>query len=272
MKTQLACFVLTGAMFIGSVRLCNANDALAFWLESSAKARIAFNLADSQAAELQIENNKLSVRLEPGTTQILTENIEPLHGEILVQIDDFNFDGWRDIAVLESYGYGGVNVFSAIYAYDTNESSFRHLLTESNIRADDDVHELHADQRSGPRYYTSKYRFQAGHPYLYRQAVQIGPELEKNTLYDAQGSILKTAIVDQSQELSELIPARRRVLAERAYLYHSPDEQSKTRGYVIRGDEVELLDSAGDWDQWFLIRYRGKSTIERWIKSENIFE
>lgn len=272
MKTQLFCFVLAGAMFLAGVPLCHAGDVLAFWLESGASARIAFNLAGSQAAELHIENNKLSVRLEPGATQVLVENIEPLHGEFLVQIDDFNFDGWRDIAVLESYGYGGVNLFSAIYAYDAEKSSFRHLLTESNIRADDDVRELHADQRSGPRYYTSKYRFQAGSPYLYRQVVQIGSELEKNTIYDAHGGILQTIIADQGLPLDELIPARRQVLSERAYLYREPDEHSKTRAYVIRGDEVELLNSAGDWDQWLLIRYRGKSVIERWVKSEDIVE
>ena len=269
-KAALAAFVFYDFFLFPKSLL--ANDVFQLWVPDQLRSRLRFAISADHQAEVFIENNTVRVQFDSNQSQILQEGIEGLNNEILVQIDDFNFDGLQDIAVLGSYGYGGVNLFSNVYIYDSKTNLFRHLLTESNIRADDQERVLHTDQRSGPRTYTATYHFIQEQLYLLRETVSLGSDLQKNTIYDSAGQVEKIIITDLTQDLNRLLPAKRKIFARRAYLYSQPNEAAKTRAYVIHGDEVELLDSSGSWDEWLFIRYRGKSVLERWIKAETLFE
>jgi len=61
----------------------------------------------------------------------------------------------------------------------------------------------------------------------------------------------------------------RQIAAEKAYLYGTPDESGKKRGYLIRGDTAVVLKEVGEWAQ---IRYRqaNGNEIVRWVRSADL--
>ena len=248
----------------------SGGNELSFWVGEQSRARLGFSITPDTRAELIVDRGSVNIEFGSGSSQTLAQDIEPFNGEIGVTVDDYNFDGFADIAVLESFGYGGVNMFFAVYVFDPAQSAFRHWLTESNIEPDPAKREVHTGQKSGPRYFSAVYRLHDGNPYLYRESVQIGSDLEKVTLRNARGDVTETKIVDLRRDGSAT--AERTIAAERAYFYDEPDDAAKTGAYVIRGDTVELLDSAGDWDDWLFIRYRGRRVFEKWIKTGDLEE
>jgi hypothetical protein len=63
------------------------------------------------------------------------------------------------------------------------------------------------------------------------------------------------------------------VQADKAYLYNQANEASKTAMYVIKDDSVSLKNLAGienDSAKWCLVEYKGKKTISKWLKCENL--
>ncbi|PRE06866.1 hypothetical protein [Burkholderia multivorans] len=63
-------------------------------------------------------------------------------------------------------------------------------------------------------------------------------------------------------------PSRNKsVVSNRAYLYNGPTSKSKSKAYLIKGDEVELLNISDNLKFW-RIRYTTTDgrTIERWIE------
>ncbi len=77
-------------------------------------------------------------------------------------------------------------------------------------------------------------------------------------------------IAESDEHYNAPIPAVRAIAVERAYLYNQPVEAAKTSMYVIKGDRVTLLDAAGAWDEWVLMRYQGTRLIEKWIKFDQL--
>jgi hypothetical protein len=56
---------------------------------------------------------------------------------------------------------------------------------------------------------------------------------------------------------------------EKEYLYDTPNKESKTKMYLIKGDEVEILEEK---DDWLYILYKGKKDIKAWIPKSAIEE
>ena len=266
-RSIAAMFIFMGGLFLAAF---SAANELSLWVVEQGRARLEFSIAPAKKGALIVDNSAVSIAIDGQESQILARDIEPFNGEIGVIVDDYNFDGLNDIAVLESYGYGGVNLFYAVYVFDLAQSAYRYWLTESNIEPDPATRELHTGQKSGPRYITVIYRIHDGNPYAYRESVGIGLDLEKVTLRNEYGDVIQTNIADV--RLDGSAAAIRAIAAERAYFFDEPNETTKTSIYVIRGDKVELLDSAGDWDDWCLIRYRGKRIFEKWIKTADLEE
>ena len=56
-------------------------------------------------------------------------------------------------------------------------------------------------------------------------------------------------------------------ILDKTYLYLSPDENSLTKAYLIKGDEVIILEETKDktWQKIAYINRRGKILV-RWVK------
>lgn len=236
-------------------------------LPASDTARLSFQVTDDRDAELLLDELSVSVSLGDNTTLLLDELI-PFQDQIQVRLADYNFDGSLDVGILESEGYGGVNLFFAVFVFEPTSDSFVYWFTESNITLDAEAQEIHTHQRSGPRHYSTVYRLHQGQPYAYQTASPLLDwDLEKHSRYDPDGQLLDTWVVDLR---NNQMPAERAITAEQAYFHQEPDEATQLSSYIITGDTVEILDSAGDWDDWLLVRYRGGKVFEHWIKAETI--
>ncbi len=57
------------------------------------------------------------------------------------------------------------------------------------------------------------------------------------------------------------------ISATKSWLYNEPDKQDKSKMYLVKGDKVSIVKRSTDW---LLIRFKGKSLIEKWIAAEDI--
>lgn len=252
---------------------CLAFDGsgFSFWFSSNSPSRIEFPINNNISGIMEIENRQFNVYIQDNGSQKLTQIEDDLNGELNVQINDFNFDGNMDIAIMHSYGYAGVNIYSDIFFFDTDNVLFEKKMSASNVSADVDKKELLAAEKSGPHFYKTVYKFNNGEPYIYSESVNVSSDIEQVTLKNPAGDVVKKVLVDSYSEDNSMEPAIKAVSAERAYLYNGPDESTKTKMYLIAGDKVTLLDMEGDYyEGWILVRYKGKKTIEKWLKADQL--
>jgi len=273
MKNIIATTIIT-SLFLATPAL--AGTRLKISVPFDGKSEIDILVKPGNTARLVLDEGSLSVihedeEIQPIYSDMMKE--ERLNGQWGLHFDDFNMDGFQDFAVDISYGYGGVNIFSDIYFFNAKTGRFFKGLEEvSNIELSPETGEIHTSQKSGPRYYRTNYRFKDGKPYKYQDVTVIFDNLEVITLYNASGKTIQKAVVDIDSKMrnGRLIPALRAITVERAQLFMKPNEQSRTKAYLIKGDQVEVLEVKGEWDDWYKIRFKGKKTIERWIKPRDI--
>ena len=233
----------------------------------------SFAISPGNEARLDYRAGRFEVTLPDGRKVIVRDGLEEtdvLNKEVVVSIADMNFDGYKDIAVDTGYGYGGVNIISEVYFWDAQTGGFQSKSLEvSNFDLDEKAGILSSAMRSGPQWYRTEYKFSNGVPWRYHEV--IGPGIvEVHKFYNMAGKMIKKIVADPNREGDQPVPAVFTVPVDKVYFYTRPDENSKTRAYIVKGDKVEVLDQAGDFSEWLKIRYRGKKTFVRWIKAIDI--
>lgn len=196
-------------------------------------------------------------------------------------IDDFNFDGAQDLALLESYGYGGVNLFYHLFLWDQAAQQFSKFgETISNPELDAKRQVLTTSARSGPVWSSTKYKLEQGklYPAVDWEAITVNDgNWQRLTFKNPQGQVIGHKVVssqdEQSGDTGENLPnAGASIKVKKAALYDRPNAAAKTKMYLIQKDIVSLLDwqpTEGDpysGAGWFLVRYQGKKLIEKWIE------
>lgn len=224
----------------------------------------SFNLNKTQKAEITNNHGVLRVNLAQ-KTQELTKVDSAYENSLQILIDDFNFDGFNDIAVATSVGYMGVNVFYDLYLYRDSKMAFEKSLTEvCNVEVDLGKQLLKSGMKSGPHYIVRLYRVSSGNLYLDEETEDKMGGVYRSTRYSSDGKSLGSSIKDEQGN-----PASVAILSDRAKLYDKPDDASVTKMYLIKGDKVLLLDSALD-GSWFLIQFNGKTVIRKWLKADDL--
>ena len=196
-------------------------------------------------------------------------------------VDDFNFDGAQDLALLESVGYGGVNLFYHFYLWDKNTQELRDYGDAiSNPQLDTQRQLLNSSERSGPMWSSTRYRAEQGklYPAVLWEAITVNDgNWQRLTFKDVNGRVLGHKVVnsqdEQSGDAGDNLPnVVATIKVKKAALYDKPTESSKTKMYLIKKDQVTLLDwQATEGDPyagmgWFLVRYEGKKTLEKWLE------
>lgn len=248
-----------------------------------AKLPVTFSPVAGSKVTVKQQGSKVIATLPNGKTQSLGELPDVPEGAMeidsLIIQDDFNFDGMGDVGLLEGVGYGGVNMFYRLFFWDKTAGRFQEFKQEvSNPTLTTATKTLNSAQRSGPRWYTTDFRFKNGKPYTWMETVVVSPEgdLYHARIYQPDGKLLKTlvaATTDPAGINEKTKPAVRKIVVDKAPLYSKADVATKTRMYVIKGDKVELLDYAADEQQeWFFIRYKGQQVVEKWVEASALFE
>ncbi len=249
-----------------------------FSLERPFTATVPLMLRGSERVYVRFAPNatRLEVRVRGRTQRLeLTTLGDTIKGALLV--DDFNFDGWADIAVPNGIGYGGVNYFYELYAFQPSKSKFMRLEFLSDAGLCNPVirtatRTIEMDCKSGPRYYATDYRFSRGKPYVYRTGEMVllnaftGSDLVYAvSIYNSSGIALRSSISDDPHR--EVAPLRYLPVAKAA-LYSAPRASAITTSYIVRGDAIRILDFySGEAGQWLKIAYQSRTLgrIVRWI-------
>ncbi|WP_298609232.1 hypothetical protein [uncultured Thiothrix sp.] len=195
--------------------------------------------------------------------------------------NDFNFDGAQDLALLESSGYGGVNAFYQLFFWDQQAQEFKAFgETVSNPEADAKQQVLTTSTRSGPIWYTTKYKLEQGklYPAVEWEPITVNDGYwQRLTFKNPQGKVIGHKVInsqdEQSGDAGDNLPfVVASIKVKKAALYDKPSAATKTKMYLVKKDEVTLLDwqpTEGDpyvGEGWFLVHYEGKKVVEKWIE------
>ncbi len=228
-----------------------------------------FNLTEGQKASIDIDSKSITVtigkdriELEKSSEFEDMESLESMSNtayESVITINDYNFDGYNDIGILTGVGYGGVNIFRDYHFYDPKNNVYHRYLEEvSNLAIKGTT--LISDMRSGMSHYATQYKIKDKKPYKSLEKEEFG-FADYVMEFDDKGKVIK----------SYYIPSHLKIVTEKAYFYSAASEDKKTKGYVVKGDKVKILDIGIITFPWIEIEYQGtKGAYTRWIKMENI--
>ena len=200
----------------------------------------------------------------------------------VAQVGDFNFDGLQDVAIRNGNGYGGVNLYYQVYLWNKAQQQFQALdEAVSNPALDVKTQELQSAYRDGPKWYSTTYRVAKGQLYPAVETQMVGTDgaWEYDEFKNPAGKVIGHKVVGESgspaQKAEDAPNASAVIIADKAPLHDKPQASAQTKMYVIKGDKVTLLDwKAGDDGDfgagWFLARYEGKKTLEKWIQGDAI--
>ena len=242
-----------------------------------AKLEIAPGLSINIAADKAYRQFTLSL---PNKTQQVLAGLDP---ELTsppdfdpVTVADYNFDGYQDIATYGGMG-GMVNAQFNLYLWNAKQQRFSLFKGDTTNLELDSKHQLiKTSTRSGPRWYETYYASDQGKLYVAIETAMLSvgtQELGFLTYKNKAGVIMKTVVTDLDMALDHSPSVNVTVQADKAYLYTQANEASKTAMYVIKDDSVSLKNLAGienDSAKWCLVEYKGKKTISKWLKCENL--
>jgi hypothetical protein len=202
---------------------------------------------------------------------------------IAVLVDDFNLDGYVDLALPESVGYMGDNQFYDLYAYSAADNRFVPLPIGDgdpvcNPAVDRARGSLVLDCADGPRHLRDEFRFKNSRPHHDRTCIgpielfwspdQYGYVFSCST-FDGNGRVADSRIVEDPE--TDVL-ATRKVEKSRVALRPKPDEAATTLRYLGSGDVVELLEFQPVMEShidWIQVAHRspGRERIVGWMKA-----
>jgi uncharacterized protein YfaS (alpha-2-macroglobulin family) len=105
------------------------------------------------------------------------------------------------------------------------------------------------------------------------------PAINAEAMYDGKQharqvghwiDIVKSLPETASRGTATDIPKNIKVTTDKAWLYDLSNENFKTKMYLVKGDEAEVLDfnKAEDNTRWYKVRFQGKKLLEKWIRAE----
>ncbi len=156
---------LLGLPVFGSTKLQEAKFPLTFTPEKSLKVTI------------KMADGVVLARLPAGRQQKLSayDSADVGVEAAPLLIGDFNFDGYKDIAVLEAIGYGGVNLFYRVWLWQSKEQKFQEFSGSiSNPVLNSKSQMLISGERSGPRWYQKVFAANGGNLAEYAEAEMLG--------------------------------------------------------------------------------------------------
>ena len=195
------------------------------------------------------------------------------------KIDDFNFDGYDDIAILSGIGYGGVNMFYRIYITNDEKYEFQKDIILSNYELYPYIEKVVSEYKDGARHFYEFYDVNGGRDdkYLHKYAKAaicdfgVSDEVCKiiEYAYPQKKSFPKIVFCNELLNGSyPLLSVYATVKSPKALLYNQPYlEYSKPKPngmYLIKGDIVKLL------NEEYLVEYPGKKMIRKYINSDDI--
>lgn len=198
-------------------------------------------------------------------------------------VADFNFDGWRDVAVPTGTGYGGVNTFYELYFYRPQSRTFQKSQYTDALKSNDTRANLSPDlltrtvdgsYKSGPVYVAATlcptpdgldlYMCRRGELSQNPDLIQAADDYDW-TWFGPTGAKQAYRPLRRSGENRSLWT----VALARLNLHTEPALDSKSAAYVIRGDLVGVLELRPGWAH---VTFTGKGDriLNGWVQRASI--
>lgn len=169
-------------------------------LDAQNEVRLIFR--GKEVLDLEYGGKKQTLPLE----SVATEGNPQARGAVLVE--DFDFDGHKEVGIPSGVGYGGVNIFYEVYRL---KGKFRPVAGEwavCNPEFSPKDRTLITNSRSGPFWYGTDYRFEKGRPWVWRRRLpvtleELASDSELITLfetYDAKGRVLSARLSGSAEK------------------------------------------------------------------------
>ena len=244
------------------------------------------NVGNGQSIRITVRNGRYVAHLPGGGRQLLLkmdvserskdETPPLLEGRGRILVADITFDGNTDILIHDNIGYGGVNVFYSTFPWDPAAGRFRKGPQISNPEILPGRKLLRTGERSGPVWHVKEYRGEGADLWKWRYHYAPGP-LRIIRYLNRNGKVVKSIVAALGPEIEDVPdqpePAVMIVSARRSHFHRRPDPRSRTRSFLVRGDEVTVLDAREELYSfsWFKVRHRGKrGTVSGWLKADTL--
>lgn len=232
-----------------------------------------FEISEGKPAELIIEKAAVKVvYLSSGSRQTLVDNFEEISQ---VAIRDINGDGFSDIMLNFTWKYG--HTIGEIFLYHPDQEAFKALLIEAKTPLLD----AELTKEGAIRIYQHAVSSYASgwEDYLFFEPFKVfksgvtaecsmpglGMALSKFEQYSPDGKLESRTLFQNGAEVENLYAY---IEAEKTELYAEPSFSAARKGYLIKDDEVSILDFTTT--NWLKIRFYNtvlKKNIEGWINT-----
>jgi hypothetical protein len=191
-----------------------------------------------------------------------------------ITTEDLTLDGYPEVILTHSEE-GSVNTCSKIYVHDrdTNKlhmSTLSHPICNYTIKKDS----LISNYRSGAKWHEDIYRIIENDFILAISDSCIGCDHINRVVYLPDNKTEKLIVTDDI-DYALRKPISTKIISDRAMLYKDPSTSTKTNMYLIKNDEVSLLDFMSTEDDplyWYKIKYitRKGKIIKAWVACKDI--
>ncbi len=236
---------------------------------------IPLTLTDNTSALISISKNQVVAQLSNGKVHTLINNINSIPEYARdIWIEDFNFDGFKDIAITTS-----IDAFSHDQAYTVFswENGLKQFITIpfkaslSNIELLSRRREIRSSYQSGDFWTEDSYRFINKTPYLYSKSELIINNVWHITIYNPQGQPVRSLVSRDGRTDRPPQPVLLTVSSNGAPLYRQPVPSSILPHQLNRGDRVTILDFKRGVGRLNWVNVRSRQ-LHGWILLSNLLQ
>ena len=244
--------------FMGLFIICMGQILFA---EQRLSEMYTFPLTKEQPATLMLDWDKHKAIVTMGEKNTTLDNISEdfvmawnEYGETDITFNDFNFDGYMDIAITFSVWQTGNNSCYDYYFFEPKDTLFYKAISHvCNLQISKKEHILHAHLKDGLDYEHRYYQIdERGKPFLFLRG--------------------ENHVTNEDLSPVKYSSSQVKIRSERAYFYDMW-EGKRLKTYLIRGDKVRVLDEEstreGVW--WMKVSYEGKKKLySNWLKLSDL--
>ena len=234
---------------------------------------ITVNRSTKYEAKVSLKGDSLYIS-QKGKKRKLYIGDEALDDDSL-RIDDINFDGVDDIAIVDMRGYSGVNLFYKIFLAKDGEYK-ESKVSLSNYKLYPRYKSVLSEYKDGPRHFTELYEvdnsskmwfFVKYEKYRDDNLCFIKKiDLESLTGEEKYNKVLSCKALLRKHKAENIFA---KIVKKKAHLYNKDFDKKSNGMYLIKGDIIELIDGDASSDK-VLARFRGKRVVTKYIKVKDL--
>ena len=273
-KIASAIFVRASELFVFvlfSISLFFIHPAFAASLTSS--TAIPLTLADKTSALITLSQNQIVAKLSNGKILVLMNGVNRIPEYARdIWIEDFNFDGFNDIAITTSIDAYSSDQNYTVYSWENGLKQFIPMnfrASLSNIEVLPRKQQIRSSYQSGDFWTEDSYRFNNKVPYLYSKSALILNNVWHTTIYNPQGHQIRSLVSSDGRTDSPPQPVLLTVNSTSAPLYSHPLPSSILAKQLRKGDKVTILDFKRGMGHLNWVNIRSKQ-LHGWILLSNL--